>query len=147
VSIGFPMRFLGAELGVKIKLGKLPVKVKAFNFNISYNRVDSAVFRLNIYGFDKGAPAGYKLQQNIYVPVGKAAGLQSIDLSAYNLIMSGDILVSLELIRGSSSGSEPGALFLSAGFLKAATWRRATSQATWKKTGGIGVGFNITVQE
>ena len=103
--------------------------------------MDSAVFRLNIYGFDKGAPAGYKLQQNIYVPVGKTAGLQSIDLSAYNLIMSGDILVSLELIRGSSSGSEPGALFLSAGFLNAATWRRATSQATWKKTGGIGVGW------
>lgn len=147
VSIGFPMRFLGAELGVKIKLGKLPVKLKSFNFNISYNRVDSAVFRLNIYGFDKGAPSGYKLQQNIYVPVAKTAGLQSIDLSTYNLIMSGDILVSLELIRGSSSGSEPGALFLSAGFLNAATWRRATSQATWKKAGGIGVGFNIAVQE
>jgi dienelactone hydrolase len=147
VSIGFPMRFLGAELGVRIKLGKKPVRLRTFNFNISYSRVDSAVCRLNIYGFDKGAPAGYKLEQNIFVPVGKNVGLQSVDLSAYNLIMSGDILVTLELIRGSSSGAEPGALFLSAGFLNAATWRRATSQANWKKAGGIGVGFNITVQE
>jgi hypothetical protein len=28
-----------------------------------------------------------------------------------------------------------------------ATWRRSTSQATWKKAAGIGVGFNIEVQE
>jgi hypothetical protein len=68
-------------------------------------------------------------------------------LSAYHLITSGDILVTLELIEGVSSGPEPGALFLSAGFFNSATWRRPTSQATWKKAAGIGVGFNIVVQE
>ncbi len=147
VSVGFPMRFLGAELGVRIRLGKRPVNLKSFNFNISSSRVDTALFRLNIYGFDKGAPSGYKLQQNILVPVGKAAGPQTIDLSAYHLVMSGDILVTLELIEGASSGPEPGALFFSAGFFNSATWRRPTSQATWKKAAGIGVGFNIDVQE
>jgi CarboxypepD_reg-like domain/X-Pro dipeptidyl-peptidase (S15 family) len=147
VSVGFPMRFLGAELGIRIRLGKRPVFLKAFNFNISASRVDTALFRLNIYGFDKGAPSGYKLQQNILVPVGKTTGPQTIDLSACHLITSGDILVTLELIEGSSSGPEPGALFLSAGFFNSATWRRPTSQATWKKAAGIGVGFNIVVQE
>jgi len=147
VSVGFPMKFLGAELGVRMKLGKLPVKLKSFNFNISYSRVDTALFRLNIYGFDKGSPSGYKLQQSILVPVGRSVGMQTIELSAYKLIMTGDILVALELVEGSSSGSEPGALFLSAGFFNSATWRRSTSQATWKKAAGIGVGFNIEVQE
>jgi pimeloyl-ACP methyl ester carboxylesterase len=147
VSVGFPMRFLGAELGVRIRLGKRPVLLKAFNFNISSSRVDTALFRLNIYGFDKGTPSGYKLQQNILVPVGKAAGARMIDISAYHLITSGDILVTLELIEGASSGPEPGALFLSAGFFNSPTWRRPTSQATWKKAAGIGVGFNIVVQE
>ena len=147
ISVGFPMRFLGAELGVRIKLGKRPVDLKSFNFNISSSRVDTALFRLNIYGFDKETPSGYKLQQNILVPVGKAAGPQTIDLSAYHLVMSGDILVTLELIEGASSGPEPGALFFSAGFFNSATWRRPTSQATWKKAAGIGVGFNIVVQE
>jgi len=147
VSVGFPMKFLGAELGIRIGLGKRPVFLKAFNFNISYSRVDTALFRLNIYSFDKGSPSGYKLQQNILVPVGKTAGAQTIDLSAYHLITSGDILVTLELIEGASSGPDPGALFLSAGFFNSPTWRRPTSQATWKKAAGIGVGFNIVVQE
>ncbi len=147
ISVGFPMRFLGAELGVRIKLGKRPVALKSFNFNISFSRVDTALFRLNIYAFDRGAPSGYKLQQNVLVPVGKSAGAQKIDLSYYNLVMSGDILVSLELLDGSSSGSGPGALFFSAGIFNSATWRRSTSQATWKKAAGIGIGFNISVQE
>jgi pimeloyl-ACP methyl ester carboxylesterase len=147
VSVGFPMRFLGAELGIRIRLGRRPVFLKAFNFNISSSRVDTALFRLNIYGFDKGTLSGYKLQRNILIPVGKAAGAQTIDLSACHLITSGDILVTLELLEGASSGTEPGALFLSAGFFNSATWRRPTSQATWKKAAGIGVGFNIVVQE
>ena len=115
------MRSLGGELGVRIRLGMRPALLKAFNFNISSSRVGTALFRLNVYGFDKGTPSGYKLQQNI--------------------------LVTLELIEGASSGPDPGALFLSAGFFNSATWRRPTSQATWKKAAGIGVGFNVEVQE
>lgn len=114
----------------------------------STNRApDSAVFRLNIYRFDNGLPAGNILKKNIFVPVGKIVGTYSIDLSRYELVEKGDILVSLELIEGSSSGSAPEALFFSAAFLNSATWRRSTSQAKWKKAGGIGVGFNILVQE
>lgn len=147
ISVGFPMRFLGAELGVRINLGKRPVTLKSFNFNISSSRIDTALFRLNIYEFDKGSPTQSKLQRNIVLPIGKTVGPRKIDLSAYNLVMTGDILVSLELIEGSSSGSAPGALFLSAGFFNSATWRRPTSQANWKKAAGIGIGFNISVQE
>jgi dienelactone hydrolase len=147
ISVGFPMRFLGAELGIRIKLGKRPATLKSFNFNLVSSRIDTALFRLNIYEFDNGSPAQSKLQQNILIPLGRSTGPQKIDLSSYNLIIGGDILVSLELIEGSSSSSEPGALFLSAGFFNSATWRRPTSQATWKKAAGIGVGFNISVQE
>jgi hypothetical protein len=159
VSVGFPMRFLGAELGVRIKLGQRPVRLRSFNFNISTARIDSAVFRLNIYRFGKGLPAGNILKKNIFVPVGKTVGAYTIDLTRYELVEKGDILVSLELIEGSfsnpSSGQNsnlsahpsPGAIYLSAGFLNSATWRRPTSQAKWKRAAGIGVGFNVVVQE
>jgi pimeloyl-ACP methyl ester carboxylesterase len=147
VSIGFPMRYLGAELGIRIRLGRRPVSLRSFTFNVSASRLDTAIFRLNICSFNKGVISEDRLERNILVPVGKSVGPHTVDLSGYHLTMSGDILVSLELIEGASSGSTPGVLYLSAGFLNTATWRRATSQAAWKKAPGIGVGFNIVVRE
>ena len=54
VSVGLPLKFLGSEIGVKINLGKNPVWLKSFAFNISSSRLDTAVFRLNIYNFKNG---------------------------------------------------------------------------------------------
>lgn len=147
MSVGLPLKFLGSETGIKIGLGKNPVLLKNFTFNISENRLDSAVFRLNIYTFKNGSPFENILQQNILVPVGKQKGKYTLNLTDYKLVLKGDVLVSLEWIEGSSSGKEPGAIFLSAGFLNSATWHRLTSQAEWKKANGIGVGFNILIQK
>ncbi len=146
ISIGLPLKFLGTELGVKINLGKKPVLLKSFNFNISDARMDSALFRMNIYQFDHGVPSRNILRKNIYIPVGKRPGRQHFDLSDYKLVMNGDILLSLEWIEGSHSGEGTGIMFLSAGFLNSATWHRLTSQAAWKKASGLGVGFNLEVQ-
>jgi hypothetical protein len=44
-------------------------------------------------------------------------------------------------LRHLKARRQPQARFLSA------TWRRPTSQANWKKAAGIGIGFNIAVQE
>ncbi|HEY4111069.1 carboxypeptidase-like regulatory domain-containing protein [Puia sp.] len=158
MSVGFPLRFLGAEIGVRIKLGRQPVKLKSFHCNVSDSRVDTALFRLNIYSLEKGTPQNV-LHQNIFLPIGKRTGDYTVDLNRQNLVLKGDILVSLELIRGAppaaapgapgpaaSASAQPGALFFSASFLHSATWRRPTSQAHWKKAGGIGVGFNVEAQ-
>jgi hypothetical protein len=147
VSIGLPLKFLGSETGVKINLGKDPVLLKKLTFNISENRLDTAVFRLNIYSYKNGAPSENILQRNILLGVGSQKGKYSISLTDYKLVMKGDVLVSLEWIEGSSAGRGNGAIFLSAGFLNSATWHRLTSQADWKKATGLGVGINLTVQE
>jgi len=147
ISVGLPLKFLGSETGIKIKLGKKPVLLKSFSFNISENRLDTAVFRMNIYNFRNGIPFENILQQNILVPVGKQKGLYTINLTDYKLVMKGDILISLEWIEGSSSARENGAIFLSAGFLNSATWHRLTSQGKWKKASGLGVGFNAEIQQ
>jgi len=146
-NIGLPLKFLGSETGIKLHLGKRPVLLKSFTFNISTNHVDTAVFRLNIYSFRKGVPFENILHQNILVPIGKQTGLYTIDLKKYKLVFDGDVLLSLEWIEGSSSGPGTGVIFLSAGLLNSATWHRLTSQAEWKKAAGLGVGFNVLVQE
>ena len=140
------MKFLGSETGIKIRLGKNPVLLKSFAFNISENRLDTAVFRMNIYHFKKGVPSENILQKNVLIPIGKQIGRYLVNLTDYKLVMKDDILISLEWIEGSSSASQKGSIFLSAGFLNSATWHRLTSQGEWKKASGIGVGFNVVVQ-
>jgi hypothetical protein len=147
ISVGLPLKFLGSEVGIKIQLGKNPVILKKFSFNVSDTRLDTAVFRMNIYNFKNGVPFENILQKNILIPVGKQTGQYTINLTSYKLEMKGEILLSLEWIEGSSSGSGNGAIFLSAGFLNSNTWHRITSQGEWKKAPGLGVGLNIEVQK
>jgi CarboxypepD_reg-like domain/Dienelactone hydrolase family len=147
ISVGLPLKFLGSEVGVKIQLGKNPVILKKFSFNVSDNRLDTAVFRMNIYNFKNGVPFENILQKNILIPVGKQTGQYMINLTSYKLEMKGEILLSLEWIEGSSSGPGNGAIFLSAGFLNSNTWHRITSQGEWKKAPGLGVGLNMEVQK
>jgi pimeloyl-ACP methyl ester carboxylesterase len=146
ISVGFPLRLLGGETGVKMSLGRRPVWLRRFNFHIASNRLDTAVFRLNLYAFNRGVPTSNILAQNILVRIGKQTGAYSVDLSGYKVIAQGDILVSLEWVEGSSADPEHAAIFFSAGLLNSATWHRQTSQANWKKLGGIGAGFSLEVQ-
>jgi hypothetical protein len=145
VSVGFPMRFLGAEIGVKMALGKHPRRLEKFRCHVSDTRIDSAVFRLNIYRMVNGN-AENVLQRNVLLSIGKGPSDYTVDLSGLNLVVSGDILVSLELLRSVSSLANPGAVFFSAGLFNSGTWHRQTSQAQWKKARGIGVGFNMEVR-
>ena len=145
VSVGFPTRFLGAEIGVKMPLGRHPRHLEKFHCHVSDSRIDSAVFRLNIYRVVNGNPVNI-LPRNILLSIAKTPGDYTVDLSGLKLDLSGDILVSLELLRSYSSLPNPGAVFFSAALFNSGTWRRPTSQAEWRKAHGIGVGFNLEVQ-
>jgi hypothetical protein len=128
-----------------MSLGKIARKLEVFRCHVYAMRVDSAVFRLNIYRLAGGSPENI-LQRNVFLSIGKAPGDYSVDLSDLGLTLSGEILVSLELVRSYSAVSGPAAVYFSAALFNSGTWRRQTSQAEWKKTHGIGVGFNLEVQ-
>jgi hypothetical protein len=145
ISAGFPTRFPGAEMGVRIALGKLPRRLEKFHCHVSYTRVDSAVFRFNIFRMVNGKPENI-MPQNILLSIGNSPGDYTIDLSRLNLVLSGDILVSLELLKTYSALPNPGAVFFSAALFNSGTWHRQTSQAEWTKARGIGVGFNLEVR-
>jgi hypothetical protein len=145
VNVGFPTRFLGSEMGVKISLGKNARSLEKFHCHVSDTRVDSAVFRLNIFRMINGKPENI-MQRNMLLYIRTAPADYTVDLSGFNLALSGDILVSLELLRTYSTSPNPGAVFFSAALFNSGTWRRQTSQAEWKKARGIGVGFNVEVR-
>jgi hypothetical protein len=86
------------------------------------------------------------MQRSIFLSIGRAPGDYTVDLSGLNLVLSGDILVSLELLKTYSALAIPGAVFFSAALFNSGTWRRQTSQAEWTKAHGIGVGFNVEVR-
>lgn len=146
MSIGLPLKFLGSEIGIKIKAGKRPALLKSFNFNVSDNRLDSATFRLNIYSIKKGQPFENILSKEILIHVGNQAGLYHIKLDDYKIILKEDVIISLEWIDGGKSGNERGVLFLSAAMFNSGTWHRKTSLGNWTKAKGLGVGFNVNVQ-
>ncbi|HXB43709.1 MAG TPA: carboxypeptidase-like regulatory domain-containing protein, partial [Puia sp.] len=147
ISFGFPLKFLGSEIGIKISLGKKPVLLNDFSFTVSENRLDTAIFRLNIYNLKNGLPFENIMGQNVFAYVGKKPGTYRINLIQYNIRMKGDIFIALEWIQGASAIPKTGAIFLSAGLLSSSTWHRQTSEAEWKKFAAIGVGFNVSVQQ
>lgn len=145
-NIGLPLKFLGFEIGIVIKPGKRPALLKSFNFNVSENHLDSAIFRLNIYSLKNGQPFENILSDNILLHVSNQAGRYHIDLSNYKIILKEDALISLEWIDGGKSSNERGVLFLSAALFNSSTWHRTTSLGKWTKAKGLGVGFNVDAQ-
>lgn len=145
-NIGLPLKFLGSEIGIVIKPGKRPALLKSFNFNVSENHLDSAIFRLNIYSLKNRQPFENILSDNILLHVNNQAGPYHLDLCNYKIILKEDVLISLEWIDGGKSGTERGVLFLSAALFNSSTWHRTTSLGKWTKAKGLGVGFNVDVQ-
>jgi alpha/beta superfamily hydrolase len=131
---------LGSEMGIKINIGKHPVFLNKFTFNVSYNEGDSAAFRFNLYNVKNGLPHENILQDNIIVRIGNKTGKIEIDLTSYNIFLHDDFIVSLEFIEGSKNSG----IVFSAGFVNKGTYYRKASQGRWKRY-PMGVGFNVTV--
>jgi hypothetical protein len=144
-SVGFPFADLGSEVGVILPLGKQNVLLQSFNYHISYNRMDSCTFRLNIYAVKNGLPAQNLLSQNIITRIGHQAGNYNINLQPYRLLLQGDVCVALEWIAGTTK-TKNSAVFFSGGLLSSSFHRKA-AQGRWVKLKGMGAGFNLKVQK
>jgi hypothetical protein len=135
---------LGTAIGVKINIRKA-VMLDRFNFTVSYNQLDTAVFRLNVYRVEKGMPSENILTQNILYRLGKQTGSFHIDLSSYEIIVEDDIVIGLEWIEGNMEDTSSGIVF-SAAPLNNGTFLRYSSQGKWKRFKGMGIGFNVRVK-
>lgn len=144
-SVGFPLRDLGSEVGIKVNLGKKTVRLRSFNFNISNIRLDTGTFRLNIYDLKDGLPDHNLLTQNVLIGVKNKPGPYHINLAPYQLKLKGNVFVSLEWIAGKTTGDH-GVVFFSAGLL-ASSYHRKTTEANWTSFKGLGAAFNLQIEE
>lgn len=148
LSAGFGYNQLGAEMGIKINIRRQPTFVDAFTFFVSHNRLSSkAIFRLNFYKEKKGRPTQNILKDNILVTINpKQTGEIRIDLKPYSIVLTEDVIVSLEWIASGGDNAKNEAIFFPLGLMTMGTIHKESSQGMFKKLNNLGVGFNIDVR-
>lgn len=148
----------GYELGLLLNLGNTPVKIEDVNLKIHKHSFDTVVFRLHIRSIKNGLPSNELLTENIYLPVTKYRGWQQFDLSGYNILLSDDVVLSIEWIKISNvieknlikmNGSKeatPNILF-NLNNKQGTFYTRWGSAAKWKIKENRSPGFYVTVKE
>ena len=93
-----------------------------------------------------GKPAQNLLSQNILIPIdARQAGLISVDLKPYHIILSDDVMIALEWVKNESEPKKGEGIYFSAGLLSGGTYVKPSSQGKMKKYSKLGVGFNLNV--
>lgn len=143
VSAGFVNNVLGNEIGIKIKIKHKPTFIDSFQAVVDYNKFENLKFRINIYSIKNGLPDENLLTENIIVTSQIKKGLMKIDLSAYDIMVTEDFFISIELIKQLGNG---GLRFL-ADYKGSPIITRATSQGKWNKQAKLSFGFSVVVRE
>jgi hypothetical protein len=89
----------GYEIGTKMELGEKPVRLKSLHMLLHKQSFDRTLFRIHIRNLVDGIPGNELLKSDILISVDKESGWVEIDLSKYNLVFEGDIVLSLEWIK------------------------------------------------
>jgi hypothetical protein len=55
--------------------------------------IDSLLFRVNVYDYQKGIPGEKILKENVFIKSIREKGVHSVDLSLFNLILEHDVLL------------------------------------------------------
>ena len=143
---------LGSELGTVIHLPNRETYLKDLNFNVVSNHPDSAKFRINIYKFN-GEIDTNVLHENIFFTIkGNYVGLYKADLSKYNIVLTNDIFLSLEVVAvyAKKNKLEPkndpffDRINISGTMTGSKSFRRIVSLGKWEKIKTVSPGYWIT---
>lgn len=135
---------LGREVGCVIRLPNKQIVLTDFNFNVDYNRPDSAKFRLNIYDYN-GEIGEIILSENVYFTIPtNFTGKFNVDLRKYNIKIENDIFAAIEVIAVYSNGPDPNKehdkyyydrINISGTITGSKSYNREVSLGKWNKTG------------
>lgn len=123
----------GGEWGVEIKNNGDELALQKIAFHTRFNTMDSILFRLNIYRLDSDLPGNSILQKEIYVTSRKRDKWITADVKDLKLIITGNIVVTMEIIRLWPSKTGDNALFFTYGEdpEKLKTYARESSFSPW----------------
>ncbi|MBE9584332.1 hypothetical protein IM792_07725 [Mucilaginibacter sp. JRF] len=131
----------GAEAGIKMKAGKKPVQLLKLTFDVENRQNDSLAYKVNVYQFTDEKAGENLVKQQITGAMAHGKSRQVVDLSTYNIEVSGDILVSIEWLK-SSPGPE---VAFSIGLFNGGTYHKDTATGDWEKIPVAGMDFNMQV--
>jgi hypothetical protein len=140
---------LGKEMGIRMNAGRKPKIVESFNFHISYNRFSAkAIFRLNMYKIENGKPTVNIMKNNILIAVDpKQTGMISTDLRDYDIVLTEDVIATLEWVDTDGKVKPTEALIISVGLLTGGTYERSSKETKMKRVlRGMGLGFTMDVR-
>ncbi len=128
IQAGYNNLKLGYECGVLMKTRQTTLIEKVL-INISRCTYDTLFFRINIYEEDNNQNFKSIQSKPVYfqIPKEKTNETIEIDLSAHNLIVDNDFLVTMEHVKNLGDGE----LFFCARLLRR-SYYRTTSQGAWK---------------
>lgn len=103
---GFDANLAGNQFGQRIAI-KRPAFLEEVAFGLTYCTYDTVYFRLNVYRLRDDFPAENLLPRPVYLRVSRAAAQQpvTVDLRAYSLWLTEDVVVALELVRPLGKGT------------------------------------------
>lgn len=89
----------GYEIGIKLNLGEKPIKINSLHVLLHRQAFDTSLFRLHIRTIKDTLVLNELLTENIIITLTNESGWANIDLEQYNLIMSGEIGLTLEWLK------------------------------------------------
>lgn len=137
---GFDSNDLGSEMGIEFSV-KRRVKLKDINLNVATCTFDTVTYRLNIYQSDDATRYKNILTEPIYISFAgdDANEMLTFDLSAYSIIVEGNVLIAMELFKDLGEGK----LLFNTRYFEGSTLHRKTSEGNWTKAPGA-IGMYLT---
>lgn len=109
-SIGYGNTELGTEVGALIKFKK-PTLIESAHFTVNFTGADSMRYRLNVYKVEDGVIGENYLKENVLIYGPQEKGTFSIELSEYDLVVEGNVMLSLEYIEAINEEGKSGMMF------------------------------------
>jgi len=89
----------GYEIGSRLSLGDTPVRLRSLHIRIHKQSFDSSLFRLHIRNIIDNKPVKELLSKDILFILARESGWAEIDLSKFNLVLGGEIALTIEWIK------------------------------------------------
>jgi len=146
----------GNEIGTKIELGTIPLLVRGFHVHLHKQSFESSLFRLHIRRIVDNLPSNEILTENIMIPITKSSGWVDVDLTKYNLVLDGDIALTIEWVNVATTnktkfikmhGKKEYSVLFNMKQKQGNTYHRWGSESKWSREEGKSPGFYLTVQD
>lgn len=144
IQAHFKINELGNQIGHRVYLRRESL-IERVSFRVAQCTYDSMFFRVNLYQVVNGEVGTNLLPEPVYVRVGKGGSKDRLvaDLSKYDILAKGDVLIALEMVKDLG----PGMLTLGSRIGGGPIYYAKQTTNGWQTFPGFGVNIDAKVLE